>query len=259
LSILLIPAVVVVILVDKPDSHFFNFVYRNMVPIAQMVGQGATYPVRLVRRAVGSVRKSRTVIKENQEMMAELEDMRRVMVENDALQKENGLLREKLGIAENMKYKVVVSGIIHDNSFAGRQSFIIRNPNGGIASGNVAVSNAGFLLGIIDGDIGHYARIMSVRDAGSNIPVKVAGTDVFGFLQGAGGGDPELRFLSDGDFVPEHGMFLITSGVNGNIPSGIPVGRIEEVKGSEIKIGLGADIGKQENVMILLFGKDGKY
>jgi rod shape-determining protein MreC len=230
-----------------------------VIPIAQVIGQGITYPVRLVEKAAKSVRKSRLIAKENEEIIKELEYMQKIMIENDILKKENDLLRNKLNIAENIEYRTVVSGIIHDNSFMGKQNFIIKNPNNEIVSGNVVISNKGFLLGLITDVAGSFARIQSVRDSNSNIPVKIAGTDVFGFLQGIGNNNPKIRFLSDGDFVPQNGMFLITSGVNGNIPDNIPVGKIIDVKNDEIIIELGGDIKKQESVIILLFDNNNEY
>jgi cell shape-determining protein MreC len=185
--------------------------------------------------------------------------MQKIAAENEVLARENALLKSKLNITESMKYKAVVSNIVHDNSFIGSQSFITRNSDGEIRVGSVVVSNTGFLLGMITEVAGGYAKIQSVQDSNSNIPVRIAGTDVFGFLQGYGNKDPKLRFLSDGDFAAEEGMFLITSGVKGNVPDGIPVGTVKRSAGGEIAVGLGAEMGRQESVIILLFDADKKY
>jgi len=68
-----------------------------------------------------------------------------------------------------------------------------------------------------------------------------------------------LKFLSDGDFSPAPGMPLVTSGVNGNVPNDIPVGRIESVDDGRIRVKLGAELKNQESVMLLFFNKNERY
>ncbi|MDR3208489.1 MAG: rod shape-determining protein MreC [Rickettsiales bacterium] len=249
----------IIILIDKPDYLFFNFIHRAAVPVAQVVGQGLSYPIRLIGKITEGVRKNKENMRENAKIIAELEEISKVSVENEILRLENELLKEKLKIIESMKYEAAVARIIHNNSFLEKQSFVIKSPGDEVFPGNVVVSNAGYLLGIIVEKMGGFAKIQSIRDGDSNIPVRIAGTDVFGFMQGTGTSWPELRFLSDGDFVPKDGMFLITSGVNGNIPSDIPVGKIESVKSDGVKVKPGSELKEQESVIILFFDKAGRY
>jgi cell shape-determining protein MreC len=259
LSAILVPVMVIVIMIDKPDYRFFNFIHAAVVPVAEFVGQGLSYPIRLVGKITDGIRKNKDNLKENAKIMAELADLHKVLTENEILRRENELMRKKLKIAESMKHDFAAAEIIHNNSFMENQSFVVRSPDSRVLAGNVVVSNSGYILGLISENAGGFARIQSVRDGDSNIPVRIAGTDIFGFMQGAGSAGPELRFLSDGDFVPEEGMFLVTSGVNGNIPSDIPVGRIESVKPDEITVKPGGELKGQESVIILFFGKNGRY
>ncbi|MDR1071040.1 MAG: rod shape-determining protein MreC [Rickettsiales bacterium] len=259
LSAILVPVAVIVIMIDKPDYRFFNFIHTAVVPIAEFAGQGLSYPIRLIGKITDGIRKNKETLRENAKIMAELADLHKVLTENEILRRENGLMREKLKIAESMGHEFAVAKIIHDNSFAENQSFVAKSPDGRVLAGNVVVSNSGYILGVISENAGGFARIRSIRDGDSNIPVRIAGTDIFGFMQGSGSAGPELRFLSDGDFVPKEGMFLITSGVNGNIPSDIPVGRIESAKPDEITVRPGGELKGQESAIILFFGKSGGY
>ena len=258
-SLVLIPTVFIVILLDKPDYTLFNFVHGNIIPIAETVGRGLTYPARAIGRFAESRMKRRESLKDNDEIMAKLETLERVTVEKEALERENELLMSKLNMAEKIKYKTAVARIVRSVSFMENQMFMAENPRDEIAAGNIVVSNTGFILGVIVEKNGRYSKIQSVRDGHSNIPVRIAGTDVFGFLYGAGNSAPELKFLSDGDFIPAAGMFLVTSGVNGKVPDDIPVGRIESVETGAAKVGLGAELKNQESVMLLLFDKNRKY
>lgn len=258
-SMILIPAVMIIILIDKPDYKFFNFIHASIVPVMEIAGQGLTYPVRLVGKVAESIRRNRDVLKENIEITSELEGLEKIRIENEILRQENEALKSRLNMASSIKYKIVSSGIIHNNAFMDNQTFIIENPGRDISAGNIVLSNTGYLSGVVVENIGRYAKIRSIRDVNSNIPVRIAGTDVFGFLQGGGNYDPELRFLSNGDFFVKEGMFLITSSVNGNVPDNMPVGRVGSIKNGEIRVNIGADLRNMESVMILLFDKNGRY
>ena len=255
----MIPAIVIVTLLDKPDYDFFNFIHRNIVPIAEVVGRGLTYPARVVGRFADNMRKRRDILGENIEITARLETLEKTIMEKELLEKENALLMEKLNMAKAIKYRTAASRIIHDNSFMENQNFILERPGDEVSPGNIVVSNTGFLLGVVVENTGGYSKIRSVRDSRSNIPVRISGTNVFGFLQGGGNSSPELKFLSDGDFSPAPEMPLVTSGVNGNVPNDIPVGRIESADDGRIRVKLGAELKNQESVILLFFNKNERY
>ncbi len=259
ISFISIIIVVIVILIDKPDYKFFDFMYRNVVPVAQTIGQGITYPIRLVGNFSENIRKSRQNLKENAEIAEKIALFDKINAENFVLQKENELLRKKLKITDGIKQKTIAANIIHNNSFSENQNFLIERKDDLLKKGNIVLSNSGFLLGVIMENTGSFSKIQSVKDVNSNIPVRIAGTDVFGFLQGVGSNNPVLRFLSNSDFEVESGMFLITSGINGNIPDNIPVGKVKNIKKDEIRISLGAELKNQESVLILMFDKNEKY
>jgi cell shape-determining protein MreC len=258
LSAASIPVVVLAVLLDKPDYRFFNFLHKSIVPTFEAVGQGMSWPVRMIGDIRDGIRSKRGIADENKYLREQMGDFQKMAAELEILRLDNDLLRRKLRMAENMRFSSVFAKILRDNSFLENQQFIIKSRDPGIAAGNAAVSNDGYLIGIIAERAGGYAKLRSLRDSRSNIPVRIAGTDIFGFLQGVGGRRPELRFLSSGDFIPEIGMILITSGVNGNVPDDLPVGKIGALD-DKIRVELGSELRDQENAVILLFGKDGKY
>ncbi|MDR1027263.1 MAG: rod shape-determining protein MreC [Rickettsiales bacterium] len=265
-SIVSVVIAVIVILIDKPDYRFFNFLHRNTIPIAEAVAAGASYPFRLVGRMVRGIRDSRDALSEDAEVRRKMDEFDKVFSENEILRRENELLREKAGMQAALPKQSIIAEIVRDDSFASRQSFFVKNRGGGVRgvrraeAGNVVLSNGGQLLGIVSESLGGYARIQTLRDGKSNIPVRIAGTNIFGFLQGTGPrADPELAFLSDGDYIPQPGQLLITSGVMGNLPGDIPVGRIKKVAPGGIPVLPGAELNNQESAVILLFDKDGKY
>jgi len=258
-SIILVPVVVIIILVDKPDYRFFDFLHRIFVPTVQYAGQVFSYPIRLVGGVAENIRQRNLNLRDNEMIMGQLDRVSNLTLEVRYLRLENEALRNRLSMTREIKFDTVSANIVRNNSFGERQSYIIRNPNARIATGNVVISNSGFFLGLVTETTGSFARVRSAKDGNFNIPVRFAGTNIFGFLHGRGNEDPELRFLSDDNFVPDVGSFLITSSVNGNVPNNIPVGDIKSVDGGTIRVQLGADLSRQNSVLILLFNSGGIY
>jgi cell shape-determining protein MreC len=258
-SIIFVPIVFIVILIDKPDYRFFDLAHRAFVPTVQYAGQFFSYPIRLVGGFAEKIRQRNMNLRDNEMIMAELDKVSNLTLEVRYLRLENEALRGRLSMAREIKFDTVSANIVRNNSFGERQSYIIRNPIGRIEVGNILVSNDGFFLGLISEVTGSFARVRSAKDGNFNIPVRFAGTDVFGFLYGRGNEDPELRFLSNDNFVPEAGSFLVTSSVNGNIPNNIPVGDVKSAAGGVIRVRLGADISKQNSVLVLLFNSGKIY
>jgi len=258
-SVILVPIVVIVILIDKPDYKFFDLIHRVFVPAAQYAGWTLSYPVRLLGGFAENIRKRNLNLRDNDLIMAELDKISSLVLEVRYLRLENEALRSRLSMVKDIEYETVSSNIVRNNSFGDRQSYIIKNPDSRISVGNVLISTGGFFIGLVTETTGPIARVRSAKDSNFNVPVRFAGREVFGFLHGRGNESPELRFLSNDNFIPEVGSFLVTSSVNGNIPNNIPIGEVKSVDGGIITVKLGADISKQDNVIILLFNNDGIY
>lgn len=253
-SIILIPAVVIIILIDKPDYRFFDFVYKITMPAVEYVGHALGYPARLVGTMFANFREQQSILRESEQIAVKLDNFHWMQDELRFLRAENIYLRDLLSKTKEIPQETVIANITRNNSFGERQSFVIQRPDYRVRAGNVVISSRGQFLGIITESTRGFARIRSARDGNFNIPVRFAGTDVFGFLHGRGGNnDPELRFLSDDKFTPNIGSFLVTSSVNGNLPNGIPVGEVSSINGYEIRVRMGSDLRNQKIVKILLF------
>ena len=68
------------------------------------------------------------------------------------------------------------------------------------------------------------ANVRALNDADSNIAVRIAGDEVYGFLAGDGSATPEIGLFSRPEFKASKGMTVITSNISGVLPNGIMVG-----------------------------------
>jgi len=207
----------------------------------------------------GGLRDRILAMEENEELRTRLNEALRERNLCDIALLENQRLEKQLDIVENMPQKAIVARVVVENSAFWHSSLIIsKGRTSGVQPGQAVVSMDGNLVGVIADSFDSTARVRGLEDSRSNIPVRVAGSGVYGFLRGTGDAKPSFEFFSDQDFVPTQGIRLVSSGVRGSLPNGIPVGVVTREGRREAKVTLGAPAGSVHEVMVLMFdSKDG--
>lgn len=144
------------------------------------------------------------------------------------LEQENQRLRALL----DMKAKQPVSGVLAEILYAARDPFtrrVIVDKGGrhGIAAGQAVVDETG-VLGQVTRVYPLQSEVTLVTDKNQAVPVKILRNGLRTVLFGATGGQLELRFLAaNADVRP--GDVLVTSGLDGIYPPGLPVARVARV------------------------------
>ena len=101
-----------------------------------------------------------------------------------------------------------------------------------------------------------YAKIITLADINSKIPVMVEKNRVRGILSGNNTPFPKLTFVPlDAEVMV--GDKIITSGVSGVFPAGLPIGQVVSVSKNEIKVKPFALLEKLEYVKIVKYGIGG--
>ena len=121
-----------------------------------------------------------------------------------------------------------------------------------VKKGQIVLSDES-VIGRIDEVGEHYARVVLVTDINSKIPVVVERTRARAILSGNNTVMPQLMFLRSVADVQE-GDVIVTSGVGGMFPAGLPIGFVNSVRNGEITIETIADIGRIEYVRIVDYG-----
>ena len=256
----LIPIFFIYMMIGKPDYAIMNVAAGVVVPVSGFLADGLTWPLRVVGKIAEKSRERGNALRENRELRAKLDDLLREQTRCQFLIAENQHLAQKLDIAEGRTQKIIVARVIHDNSAIGHNTFILdRGENGGIAPNMAVVSFDGVLVGVVTTVSIDSAKVRAITDAKSSIPVRVAGTDVYGFLRGAGASAPVFEFYSDPEFVPTAGNHLVTSNIKGGLPDGIPVGMVTDVGRVSAGVSPAATTSRLHDVMVLSFEAAGKY
>ena len=256
----LIPIFFIYMMIGKPDYKVVNAAAGIVVPAAGFLANGLTWPLRVIGKIAEKSRVHGAALRENRKLRAKLDELMHEQTQCQFVIAENQHLAQKLDIATKQAQKVLVARVIHDHSAIGHNTFILdRGDEGGIAPGMAVVSFDGALVGIVTTVSIDSAKVRAITDARSTIPVRVAGTDVYGFLRGAGVSPPVFEFYSDPEFVPTAGNHLITSTIKGGLPDGIPVGMVTDVGKASTKAAPAAVIDRLHDVMVLSFDSAGKY
>ena len=224
-AVAVLPVLFIYIMIAKPDYALMNGLGHVVLPIAGWVGDVITWPVRAVGSAIDNIRELSNLRTENEELRVRLDDalrnQRACMVAMD----ENQKLARELDIVNNQPTDAVLADVKHDNTaFHHSTFFITKGSEHGLANGMAVVSLDGMLVGVITDVAPRFARVRSLIDSGTNIAVRIAGSEVYGFLRGNGSDTPTMGFFSDPEFQPSAGVKLITSNISGMLPNGIIVG-----------------------------------
>ncbi|MEM7729214.1 MAG: rod shape-determining protein MreC [Pseudomonadota bacterium] len=202
-------------------------------PVAAWLGA----PFRSLETAIADVEDGRRALEENRALRAELVALR---AQNDRLRAH----RERQRRLEAL-LAVQRTGDIPDRRIAARavsdtaspfvRSLLIGSGRDvGIVDGYPVVSDAG-LVGHVVSAGRRSARILRLDDLNSRVAVASARSGARAILSGANTDTPSLAFVSDTDDW-QVGDRVVTSGDDGRLPKGLPVGAV--IEGRPLRVAL---------------------
>ena len=197
-----------------------------------------------------------TVRKQNKELLAENKKLKLLKDKFEALEVENKLLTDLLNFATLPDIRYITAKVVAEESDAFSQSVVAYiGKNSYVKKGDVVLSDKG-VVGRIDAVNSSYAKIITLADINSKIPVVIEKSRIRGILSGNNTPFPKLTFVPlDAEITV--GDKVVTSGVSGVFPAGLPIGQVMSVSKNEIKIKPFALLEKIEYVKIVKYGIDG--
>lgn len=142
--------------------------------------------------------------------------------------KENDSLRLDLGFKLSSPLSLVPANVAYfDPSL--RDGITVKTDSvTGIKIGNVVLAQ-GFLIGRVAAINGNSIRVMLITDSLSTIPATIQNKDISGIAAGKIGNGLTMEQVPQGDAVVK-GDSAITSGLGGDLPKGLILGRVDEVQ-----------------------------
>lgn len=223
-----LPVLFIYIMIAKPDYKIMNGLAHVVLPVANVIGDVITWPIRVIGDMFQDLHELSSLRAENAELRVRLDE---ALANKNACEvsiAENKKMLAEIGVARNSPYPTVIADVIHNHRALHHNTFMInRGIKDGIMPGMVVVSPSNQFAGVITDSAYGTARVRAVTDSDTNIAVRIAGYEVYGFLSGNGSATPTIGFFSDPNFRAAADLELVTSNISGVLPAGIYVGRMK--------------------------------
>jgi len=215
----------------------------SLEPLRQGVGtmlyplqRSLLMPRELFARTLAHLSSVETLRSENTELRRIEVANARALLQAQQLASENLQLRELLGARERSAVRSIVAEVLYESRDPySRKVVIDRGLQHGLLAGQPVIDARG-VIGQVTRALPLSSEVTLLTDRKSAIPVRIVRTDqrmiAFG---GAEPGMLELRFLSGSSDLRE-GDELVTSGLDGVYPAGMPVGTALDVRSGSLGV-----------------------
>lgn len=225
-------------------SSIQNFGVQVFAPVMYVL----RLPVNGVESITATLEDHWGAMVENQALREEVERLRRELNASAGLPRENAELRQLLYMASEKVPNPIAAKVLLDSSSPYAHSVLINvGKEKDIKNGNAVLDGQGLVGRVLSTGRG-VSRVLMITDFNAHFPAMIAETGVQGLVHGQNSERP-LFVPAVNDFDIENGQLVVTSGVAGLFPEGIPIGRIF-LKDGQMQIVPEANMQKLTQVLI---------
>lgn len=253
LSFLLIAAAAGLMTAHMLAKPTFDSLQQRIFDVAAPVLDLTAKPLAAMQDGFSRVGSLFTVNEDNEALRAENEKLKEWYQAALMLQSENKALRDLLNVERDDAKNFITTRVIADGSNTYAKSLVVEGGrDAGVIKGQGVMSREGLIGRVIESG-SRTARILLLQDINSRIPVLVEGSNDRAILAGTNGAQPMLDHLDEGNDIAE-GQRVITSGLGGLFPYGIPVGVTKKNEDGTISVQLFAAPERSQHVQIVDYG-----
>jgi rod shape-determining protein MreC len=166
---------------------------------------------------------------ENEKLLGE----NRELLAKNALLKdiegENKFLREQMELLPRKEYTLESSFVIAQDPLGqGNYLFIDKGDGNGIETGMPVIVSKGILVGRVTEVYSNSSKVVLTNEKSSAVNCETEDTGAKGIVKGNYGLGLMMDMISQSEVVKE-GDIIISSGLGGNIPRGLYIGKVKEV------------------------------
>lgn len=225
--------VAIVLMVVDYRTGLVHQVRSAVASLTDPVYRIAATPTRVARAAREAVGDRRDLMAENEQLRQSLLLSEARLGRQAALAEQNERLRELLGVRERYALEGRLAELIDIDLDPFRHRLVLGvGRAGGIEPGQAVIDGRGVMGQVVAAEAQH-ATMLLVTDPGHAVPVKVLRSGLRAVAYGTGTTDalrlPHIPFSAD----VRVGDALVTSGLGGRFPPGLPVGTVRELKPDE--------------------------
>lgn len=200
------------------------------------------------------VRLRETLEKENAELQAEVERLRKAKVEALGIKRELERLAIALDYAAVPRGELRVADIVYIDHASWLQTLLLYVGDADVVRNQAVVSADGLVGRVVVAPL-PYAKVQLVTDRAASVGGMVERTRRQGVVRGSSPGSLELAYVPLQAHV-KVGDQVVTAGIDGIYPRGVPIGKVVEVRPGdelfhEIRLTPAVDFGVLDQVYIL--------
>lgn len=243
-------------LLNKTESIILEKTSSLATDMVSPVVDLLVVPARAVASVYDYFGEIKEVYKDNQDLREENKKLLNLYDKMKVLEVENKLLADLLNYVAPPEADYITARIIAEEGDAFSHSVIAYTGSSDkIKKGQVVLSDRG-VVGRVDKVGNMYSKVLLITDINSRIPVMVEKSRVRGILSGDNTSLPKMIFIPI-DAKLNIGDRIITSGVAGVFPSGLPVGQVLSIDKNSVTIKPYNNLNNLEYVRIVDYGLEG--
>jgi rod shape-determining protein MreC len=210
-------------------------------------------PAATTARALDALIEARDLYGENQRLREQNAVLLQWQQAALRLEAENRSLRTLLNVRPDPSVTFVTARVVAEPGGAFvRTVLVMGGRRDGVKRGQAAMSGYGMVGRVVE--VGEWSsRVLLVTDLNARIPVQLEEARVRAVLAGDNGDRPRLMHLPSDAHVAV-GDRVVTSGVGGMFPAGLPIGVVASVTERTIRVQPLTDLRRLEHLKILDFG-----
>ena len=242
-------------LVNKTDTMIIEKTSSVATDVVSPAIDVLVVPAKLIAKVYDYFRDLKQIHKDNIRLREENRKLNLLYDKFKSLEIENKLLSDLLNYVTPKESEFITARVIAEEGDAFSHSMIAYTGDERVKKGQVALSDKG-VVGRVENVGKAYARIILITDINSKIPVMVEKTRIRGILSGDNTTMPRLIFIPL-DAAINVGDRIVTSGVAGVFPAGLPIGKVISVKKNEIRVKPFSSLGQLEYIKLINYGLSG--
>lgn len=188
--------------------------------------------------------------------LSELEGARGDLVE---FQSENARLRALLELGSVSELKGVAAEVVGDEPSGWGQGIVVNKGSGHGIQVGMAVLHPKGIVGQVVAVGSNFSHVLLVTDHASGVDAVVQESRTRGVVEGVGASHCELKYVSRQSPI-RVGDSVITSGMDGIFPAGLPIGTVAKVAVDtgtllqNVEVNVAVDLDRLEEVLLVAAG-----
>jgi rod shape-determining protein MreC len=245
-----------IMLIGKADTVVISRARTVVIDMLAPVMNAASRPIASAKDVADQVQELMALKEENARLQHENQTLLEWQTVGRDLQSQNAALRELLKFTPDPRATYVTAPVIADTSSSYVRSLIVLAGAGdGVVKGQAAITGAGLAGRVLE--VGQRAsRVLLLTDISARIPVVIERTRDQAVLAGNNSENPELRYLPR-DVDIKVGDRVVSSGIGGAFPAGLPVGEVVRIADGRIFVQLYAQLDHMEYLRLVNYSLPG--